>query len=232
MIDPRTEALQTLALSQRVLDELGRPTGRQNAPVSIHYYFALLYHCSVVRNIEFAARSREPAALYRLIPAFYRLYVESVVRRLRGDSDCRATPLWDAYFELADSLDRDRFWIGLPLLLRSGARAHIVGDLPEALALVLGAIRDPDTRGTASEELFGRASGQLYSAVMADFARALGEVSHLPPRPVAATLFRLCNGALRVPVVAGLQKWRRGALEQARLAMASTPPSLSPVPVT
>ncbi|CAN0468119.1 unnamed protein product, partial [Phaeothamnion confervicola] len=125
-------ALRTLDFSRQLLDELGR----HDSPVAIHYYFALLYHCSVVRNVEFAAGLREPTLLHRLIPEFYRLYVDSVVRRLRGDPGYRHTPLWDEYFRLTESLDHRRAWLGLPFLLWAGARAHIVGDLPQAIAAV------------------------------------------------------------------------------------------------
>lgn len=222
----RARALETLDLGQRLLCELGQPTGRRNAPVSIHYYFALLYHGSVVRNIELAQRSRASPLLYALIPAFHELYVDSVIRRVRGEQAYRSTPLWDRYFRLAGVLDRDRLWLGLPLLLHAGARAHIVGDLPEAIASVFATTDDSDLVAVAAADLFGADSSLLYATVMEDFARALGEAPHLVRRPVATAMFRLSDRLLRAPIVGGLQIWRRGALAKARAALAMAPAKL------
>lgn len=217
-------------LSRQVLDQLGRSTGRPNAPVSIHWPFALLYHCSIERNLEVAARSRQPSIQYRVIVEFYRLYFESVVRRVWGDVAYRPTPQWDAYFRLADALDRGRLWIALPMLLRAGARAHAGGDLSEVMASVLGAIDDHAVIEAVGHDLFGPASDHLYATVMDDFTRAICDAPALQPRPVAFALMRLSNRALGAPIVRGLQAWRRAALDRALNTLAEMPPTFCPVP--
>lgn len=207
---------QTLALSHRLLRELASPVRTDGTAASIHFYFALLYHCSVVRNVEAAAISREPAVLYRLTTEFYRLYFESVIRRVHGCPGFRRTPLWDAYFQRAEAWDRRRPWLGFPLLLDAAVHAHVVGDMAEAIITVCDSRRCLDI---IREELFGPTGGPLYSQVMGDFAREIRESSLLPPKPFAAWLFRRSSLAMRGLMVRRLQVWRRFAVDQALLAL-------------
>lgn len=217
---PEAQARQTLAFSRELLRELSWPVRPDGTAGSIHFYFALLYHCSVVRNIEVAEGSCQPALLYRLTAEFYRLYFESVIRRLRGDPGYRRAPLWDAYFRRAEAWDHSRTWIGLPLLIDAGVCAHVVGDLPEAIVTVCESQRSLDV---VRAELFGPASTILYARTVADFSREIGETPLLPPRPFAAWLYRSSSAVLRAPIIGRLQTWRRGAIERASRALVSPP---------
>ena len=212
------QATEVLALSRRLLRRLAWPVRANGTAASVHFYFALLYHCSMVRNVEAAAGSHEPETLFRLTVEFYRLYFESVVRRICGDAHVRRTPLWDAYFDRAEAWDRHRLWVGLPLLLDAAAHAHVEGDLAEAIVAVCDSRRSLDVIG---EELFGPGGSVLYARVMADFAHEISTSTLLPPKPFAAWLFRQSSFVLCAPMVRRLQTWRRGAVEAASRALAS-----------
>ena len=113
---------------------LGRRPGLQATVLDHKYWFAKLYECVTYEEIAYAQHVAYATFWYQFIKVFYGLYYDALQKFLNGSP---APPLWQTHFEgppatrggrvPPDSMDAVEFSV------RTGAIAHIQGDLPVAL---------------------------------------------------------------------------------------------------
>lgn len=113
---------------------LGRRPALQATVLDHKYWFAKLYECVTYEEIAYAGHEAHSTYWYHFIKVFYGLYYDALQKFLNGSS---VGSLWQTHFAgppatrdgavPPDSMNAVEFSI------RTGAIAHIQGDLPVAL---------------------------------------------------------------------------------------------------
>ena len=185
-----------------------------------HLLFADLYTASIRQWLRARRQFADPAFVEAVVIHFYRLYAESVVHPLLGQSPVRRTALWNRYFELAVRRPKHA-WSAL-VVLRAGVVAHVIGDLEEAFCAALldagpSALSGRNLQRHA-QDLLGSASSKIFHAAASDYLERLsGALPGPGPTLLKRTMLSIVHhgpSGLSVPTV---QRWRRRAWRRAHL---------------
>jgi hypothetical protein len=95
------------------------------------YWFSKLYEIITSEEIGQRGLFWDEAYVMHFVPRFYDLYHRALLRYLRGEHD-QVSQLWLTHFEVTERVDISLF-AHVSQCIESGVRAHIVGDMTEAL---------------------------------------------------------------------------------------------------
>lgn len=222
-------AARELAARSRELTRLlwaNYPIVSRNAAPSgaptLHWYFAKLYEIITYHELNRCSRLRYPGFTLRFACTFYGLYQDAVVSHVTTGQARRRTSLWQRYLQLVEEADQGPTGIlSLVEILDRAARAHILGDMDEALAQTFKGYRGDYCPTIAYENLredfFGTHQRQLFHAVTADFQAHLMVVTPTwIPIEQGQFLLALIQHAAGVMTGDALWEWRTTAWARGR----------------
>ncbi|HVR47473.1 MAG TPA: DUF4157 domain-containing protein [Candidatus Binatia bacterium] len=128
-----SRANATLTKSRTVADTIIGP----GATSDLGYWFAELYFYITQGEIAQRARFQHPAFVMHFIPTFYDMYAVNAEEFSKGDFG-KIAPNWQGHFAWssipANPNQFEQYLLEVTASLVSGVRAHIIGDMPAALA--------------------------------------------------------------------------------------------------
>jgi hypothetical protein len=197
----------------------GRRPGFQATILDHKYWFARLYEMVTYEELTYSLQTKHPGFSLHFIPVFYGMYYDA----LHGfQKELKVAPLWQAHFKgppavkgkqvAPDSMDAVEFSV------RTGAIAHIQGDMPLALAKAYQtwATKSKPKFQDLREDFIDKSEGAFRKA-QARFYLDVNDKTLSPLRPevgqFAAAIYQRVGDIQ--PSLDKMFQWRRDAWDQA-----------------
>lgn len=200
---------------------LGKRPGYHASVLDQIYWFAKLYELVTRQEIEFSVHTQYPGFSLHFIKVFYGMYFNALEKYLRGQIGS-VNPLWVTHFRGPQAASGERpepdSTEAVEYSVRTGATAHIQGDMPVALVTAYQSwLANPKPAfGDLKEDFIVRSEGAFRAAQ----GRFYVEVNDKIASPVRAEVGQL--GAAYYQAVFHIQpsldvmfQWRRQAWQKA-----------------
>jgi hypothetical protein len=235
------EARQTLTLSGRTASQfvaqlgalapilippfpgatLGRRPGFQATVLDQKYWFAKLYEIVTYQELGYSTHTNYPGFSLHFMRIFYGMYY-SALQNFTNNNVASVRPLWRTHFNGPESDDGSEVSPtskdAVQFSVRTGAIAHIQGDMPDALVTAYTTWNcDPKPRFEDLRDDFINKSEAAFRAAQANFYIEVNDKIASPMSPEVGQL-----GAAMYQAVFNIQpslpvmfQWRKDAWQQA-----------------
>jgi hypothetical protein len=235
------EARQTLTLSSRTASQfvaqlgalapillppfpavtLGRRPGFQATVLDQKYWFAKLYEIVSYQELQYSTHTNYPGFSLHFMKVFYGMYFDAL-QNFTNNKFASVRPLWLTHFRGPESDDRSEISAvsmdAVQFSVRTGAIAHIQGDMPDALATAYKSWNcDPKPVFDQLRDDFITKSEGAFSAAQAAFYIEVNDKIASPMAPAVGQF-----GAAAYQAVFNIQpslqvmfQWRKDSWRQA-----------------
>jgi hypothetical protein len=200
---------------------LGRPRGFQATVCDHRYWFAKLYEIVTWEELNYSLQTQHPGFSLHFMKVFYSLYYSALQSFLRSGVGARISPLWMEHFRGLVGRHREVDPCSIPAIqhsVRTGAIAHIQGDMPVGLAETYNSwATNPKPSFQELREDFIENSERAFIAAQARFYIEVNDKTFSPVRPEVGQLGAAVYQQLFAiqPSLEVMFQWRRDAWDRA-----------------
>jgi hypothetical protein len=198
---------------------IGRRPGFQATVLDHKYWFAKLYQLVTIQELSYSIHTKYPGFSFHFVKVFYGMYFDALQTFLRGG---KAGALWQTHFEgphvpAGERIDPTAVET-VQFSVKTGAIAHIQGDMPVALATAYKTwSANPKPAFDLLREDFIDGSQKAFVAAQAAFYLDVNDKTFSPLSPevgqfAAAVYQQTFDIQPSLPV---MFQWRRDAWQKA-----------------
>jgi hypothetical protein len=206
---------------------LGRRPGFQATVLDQKYWFAKLYELVTIEELNYSTHTRYPGFSLHFMKVFYGMYYGALQNYLKN-AYAMVNPLWVTHFSgppgADSSTSNPASMEAVKFSVRTGATAHIQGDMPLALVEAYRTWKaDPKPAFEDLREDFIIKSENAFTRAQARFYIDVNDKTFSPLRPEVGQLAAAYYQAVLdiQPSLPVMFQWRRTAWTKASATVAS-----------
>lgn len=214
-------ALQPILIFPLPAAHLGKRPGLQLTVLDHRYWFAKLYEFVTVEEVKYSQKTAFPGFSLHFIKVFYGMYYGAMENYDKGQVN-QVNPLWVTHFRGPPGKVSPDSTEAIEFSVRTGATAHIQGDMPVALVTAYQSWEiSPKPQFAELKSDFIDKSEAAFGAAQARFYVEVNDKTFSPLKPevgqLAAALYQKVFDVQ--PSLSSMFQWRKDAWKKAAASL-------------